>query len=48
MITYTKKITRSGNGFVVRIPKDITHLLKLGAGDYVKIDIEKIIGDDKQ
>lgn len=48
MITYVKKVTKSGNGIVVRIPKDIAQLLGIGPEDYVQIDIEKITGVDKQ
>ncbi len=39
---YTKKVIRTGGGYVVRIPCEIVKILNLSEKDYVEIDLQKI------
>lgn len=42
-ITYTRKVAKSGNSFLVRIPKDIVDLLEIDENTVVEVTL-RILG----
>ena len=39
---YTKKVIKTGGGFVIRIPSYIIKVMNLTEKDYLEVDISKI------
>lgn len=42
ILTFTKKVAKSGRGYLVWIPKDVTDFLKIKDKDTVEIKIKKL------
>jgi len=41
-LTFTKRVAKSGRGYLVWIPKDIVDFMPLDKDDYVEIKIKKL------
>ena len=46
-ITYTRKVAKSGNSFLMRIPKDIVDLLAIDENTVVEV-ILRVVGKNTQ
>jgi antitoxin component of MazEF toxin-antitoxin module len=46
-ITYTRKVAKSGNSFLMRIPKDIVNLLGIDENTFVEVTL-RVVGKNKQ
>ncbi len=42
MTTFIKKVAKSGRGFLIWIPKDVTDYLDIDEKAYVEIEIKKL------
>jgi len=43
ILTFTKRVAKSGRGFLVWIPKDIVDFIPLKEDDTVEIKIKKLV-----
>lgn len=41
-LTFVKRVAKSGRGFLIWIPKDVTDYLDLDENSYVEIKIKKL------
>ena len=46
-ITYTRKVAKSGNSFLMRIPKDIVDLLGIDENTVVEVTL-RVVGKNTQ
>ena len=41
-LTFTKRVARSGRGYLIWIPKDVADFMPLQTNDFVEIKIKKL------
>jgi len=46
-IGYFTRISMTGNSFTVTVPKDVRMALNIGRGDFVYIEIKKMVIEDE-